>query len=123
MTMPDWSRTGSDTDSYLRVMIIQVANVGTPLDEVVYVRGYVRKEVCEAINRLAGNTDINLALNDAINGDATRNYDGTLTSLPDNSGAQLGETPGGVPGVAGKTTFCVGNQSWGYIFVHVLIAR
>ncbi len=123
LTMPDWARTGDASDSYARFLMIQIHNVATSLDELVYLRGYLRKEVCEAINRGLGITNIDLSLPDTIGGAANRNYDGTLTALLDTSGAQLGEPSTGVAGIAGRNSFCAYNSSWGYIFVHVLIPR
>ncbi len=108
--------TGSQTYLKADFWVEEIINVGTSAPDLVIRYRALRKEVCEAINRLAGNTDMVTIASEQW--DSYGDYTGTLTSFPPSFG-QLGDS---WAAIKGKRTFCM-NHTHGYTFVHVLLAR
>lgn len=114
--------TGTDAQRKPSFERVKLLNVGTPSTDLIITYGYLKQELCEAINRLAGNTNANLVIGDSMGGNTAREYSGTLTAFDEGSTAALGDTPQ-TSWISGRHTFCYRNSTWGYTFVHALIVR
>lgn len=99
-----------------------VIHIGTDLNEVNLTYSTITPELCAAINKLLGHTDIPLPATggDQYNSD-TNNYTGTLTGFSETLQA-LGEHDRNAY-LRGKNSFCFHNANGSYYFNHVVIAR
>ncbi len=127
MEIPDWASTSTDPDDRkANFYVMQVVNLKTDLPEVAIRYSYIRKEVCDAINRRLGYTDINLTVADSMSlygqASASNNYGGTLSAMPLGTNSGVGDTE---TSLQGRRSFCYMAVSGGttYHFLHVLIER
>lgn len=100
--------------------VAKIHSVGTEEPDLIMQYTFLTKDLCDALNRGTGTTDVNLGQSQIMGG-TNRDYTGTLTAMPAST-ALLGDQ---IPSVRGKRSFCYYNSTGGgqYQFVHVLIAR
>ncbi len=119
LVIPDWARTSGAANSYPTFRMIRIKNIGTNGEELVATYRYLNLSLCEALNSVLGNTDIDLTnYNQGWGGYG--NYSGTLTDFPALSAGQLGNV---ITALAGKRAFCFPHSAEGYTFVNVLLAQ
>lgn len=119
-TIPDWASTSSlSNERRADIRLAKVLNVGTAKDEVVIKYQKLTQSVCEAINQMLGIVDVDIASTSEIWG-SSNFYTGTMTSIPDNQGAILGDQ---LAALAGKKAFCFQHSNEGYTFVYAIMER
>lgn len=120
LSIPDWASTTSNANfRKAQFQMAKILNIGSSKDELTVKYNYLTQSMCEAINRLLGITDIDIASTAEIWG-GYYPYTGTLTSIPDNQGIVLGNE---LPALANKKAFCFQHVSEGYTFVYAVIER
>ncbi len=120
LKIPDWASTATvDGYKYPNFMVANILDVGTTAPDFYIRYDQLRKEVCEAINRKLGYTDIDLETADPTGG-TDYGYNGTLTSMPTGVGTAIGNE---LATLKGRKTFCYRAGALGYYFLYVLKER
>jgi len=120
LTIPDWASISSvPNERRADIRLAKILNVGTAKDEVVVKYQKLTQSVCEAINQMLGIADVDITSTSEIWG-SSNFYTGTMTSIPDNQGAILGDQ---LSALVGKKAFCFQHSNEGYTFVYAIVER
>lgn len=128
--LPVWATNNPVVASIkANIWMIEIVDVGTPEDDLVLVYRYLTNEMCNALNRLVGASDIVVSpsVQDGVNGASIvdYNYSGTLTAMP-SSAAAYGDAD---PKLRGRRASCHTNNGEVLpalaqnVFIYVLLAR